>query len=231
MKYYMKLILTGSLLLAFIWSVFSWFESEKEIRILSIMTGPGHTGEQVIKALNTGKYLRFKTTKNTDTQHIFVSSIYDMGNMTNTITLRNGIVISNDFKKRIDLSKLAAWIAFTGFIGMSLFQLFLSLGAPFGKFAWGGRYPLKLPFHLRVGSAITTIIYIMGIMAVFVSTKIIHSEYLYTPAGIVVSILSLLFLLSALGNSLSRSIPERKTMTPIALVLSALCFIIAFGHW
>lgn len=34
---------------------------------------------------------------------------------------------------------------------LSLFQLSLALGAPMGKFAWGGKYKV-LPRNLRIGS-------------------------------------------------------------------------------
>ena len=44
--------------------------------------------------------------------------------------------------------------------GLAAFQLALALGAPYGRFAWGGRYAV-LPTPLRVGSLVTMVVYVL----------------------------------------------------------------------
>ena len=41
---------------------------------------------------------------------------------------------------------------------LAIFQLALALGAPLGRFAWGGQHRV-LPARLRIGSAIAIVIY------------------------------------------------------------------------
>ena len=43
-------------------------------------------------------------------------------------------------------------------LALAIFQLALALGAPLGRFAWGGQHRV-LPVRLRIGSAIAIVIY------------------------------------------------------------------------
>ncbi|TFB66837.1 hypothetical protein [Cryobacterium sp. Hz9] len=55
---------------------------------------------------------------------------------------------------------MIAAIAFVTLIGLLvLFQLSLALGAPWGRFAWGGQHPGVLPFGYRIASGVSILIY------------------------------------------------------------------------
>ena len=60
----------------------------------------------------------------------------------------------------------AAAVALCVLLGaLALFQLALILGAPVGRFAWGGQYRV-LPAKLRIGSAVAIVIYaLIGALA------------------------------------------------------------------
>ena len=111
---------------------------------------------------------------------------------------------------------------------LAVFQLALALGAPLGRFAWGGAHA-KLPTNLRIGSAIAIAIYALlgaiildraGLTHVFPDTVIPN-----VGAWVVVAYL-------ALGipmNAISRSAPERFTMTPVVIVVFLLALIVALS--
>lgn len=110
----------------------------------------------------------------------------------------------------------------------AIFQLALALGAPLGRFAWGGGHE-RLPTGFRIGSVIAIAIYALlaaialeraGLVRVFPDTSI-------ASIGIWISLAYL-----GLGipmNAISRSKPERYTMTPLVIVLVALVLVIALS--
>lgn len=121
---------------------------------------------------------------------------------------------------------LTALIFCTLFAGLAVFQFALALGAPLGRFAWGGGHE-RLPAPLRIGSAISIALYVLfcaiiaeraGLIALFpwssVSTIGAWLVAGYLGLGIVM-------------NAISRSKPERYTMTPLVIVLFAMALIVA----
>lgn len=111
---------------------------------------------------------------------------------------------------------------------LAVFQIALALGAPLGRFAWGGQHRV-LPARLRVGSAVSVLIYVLidliawdrvGAIALF-------------PAGfaeVAMWVIFGYFVLGILMNAISRSRPERLTMVPVTIVLAGLSFFIALGY-
>ena len=118
----------------------------------------------------------------------------------------------------------AALIFIVFIVSLCVFQIALSLGAPLGHFAWGGKHRV-LPKKLRVSSALSIIIY-LG-MALAIASKASLIELL--PQGTYLTALSWgIFAYLTLGvfmNAISRSKSERYTMTPVALIL-ALCSLV-----
>lgn len=110
---------------------------------------------------------------------------------------------------------------------LAAFQIALALGAPLGRFAWGGQHRV-LPPRLRVGSAVLVLIYVLidliawdrvGAIALF-------------PAGfaeVAMWVIFAYFMLGILMNAVSRSKPERFTMVPVTIVLAVLSLFIALG--
>lgn len=111
---------------------------------------------------------------------------------------------------------------------LTLFQCLLVVGAPFGRFAWGGQHEV-LPTKFRIGSAFSVVVY------AFIATLIVSKTGVWQliPQGSFLNIsLWVVFsylVLGVLMNAISRSKQERYTMTPVALVLAVCLFFIANG--
>jgi hypothetical protein len=110
---------------------------------------------------------------------------------------------------------------------LAVFQVALALGAPLGRFAWGGQHRV-LPVGLRVGSAVSVLIY--ALIATIAWDRVraidVFPDEVTTVAAWVVFAY---FVLGILMNAISRSVPERVTMVPVTLVLAVLSFLIAMG--
>ncbi|MGH3705139.1 MAG: hypothetical protein ACRDT9_10960 [Agromyces sp.] len=108
---------------------------------------------------------------------------------------------------------------------LAVFQLALALGAPLGRFAWGGRHRV-LPARLRIGSAVAIVIYaIIAVLAldragiIDVVSDVVSTVGMWVVFGY--------FVLGIPMNAISRSKPERYTMTPVVTVLAVLSLLIA----
>lgn len=111
--------------------------------------------------------------------------------------------------------------------GLAVFQVALALGAPIGRFAWGGEHRV-LPARLRVGSAVSTALYVV-FGAVVLDRVGLISVVPDPTAQIGVWVIAAVFLLAAIPNLISRSKPERYLMAPLTLVLSGLSAAVALA--
>lgn len=113
-------------------------------------------------------------------------------------------------------------------MGLAVFQSALALGAPLGHFAWGGQHR-TLPRGLRIGSLVA-----IGLYALF-STIMLMRAGLFTPwpdAGWIERATWVVAAYMGLGvvvNAISRSRPERLTMTPLVAVLLVLTLVVALA--
>ena len=111
---------------------------------------------------------------------------------------------------------------------LAVFQALLALGAPLGRFAWGGQHRV-LPSSLRAGSSFAIVIYAFLAAVVLVRAGVIESG---VPAGVVRTtawVVVAYFLLGVGVNLASRSKPERAVMAPVSAVLCAACAVVALG--
>ncbi len=124
-------------------------------------------------------------------------------------------------------AQIAAIVACAALAGLAVFQGLLIAGAPLGRFAWGGQHAV-LPQKLRTSSTIA-----LGLYALFAFVALDRSglisvlpDIVSVVAGWVLAVYGVL----AIGlNVMSRSLPERLAMTPVAVVL-AICFMfVALG--
>lgn len=115
-----------------------------------------------------------------------------------------------------------AVIAATLLAIISLFQIALAAGAPWGAASWGGRHPGKLPTGYRIGSAVAGLFFYPAVaFLVLGSAGVLGDET--TSAGVAgLWVLTGLFALSTVINFISPSKVER-IWAPVALVLTA-CF-------
>ena len=103
-------------------------------------------------------------------------------------------------------------------IGLALFQLMLALGMPWGDYVWGGFHKGKLPASLRFGSLASFILLFFGGLSVLTLTGISSliplrmSEYL-------TGVLTIILMMSVLGNLNSQSEKERRVMIPLSIVM------------
>jgi hypothetical protein len=120
----------------------------------------------------------------------------------------------------------AAVVACTLLAGLAVFQLLLIAGLPLGRFAWGGQHEV-LPRRLRIGSAVSIVLYALFALAVVDTARRVANG---TGAGVTdvgIWVLTAYFLVGVGMNAASRSRHERLVMTPVALALFACCLILA----
>jgi len=110
---------------------------------------------------------------------------------------------------------------------LAVFQVALVLGAPIGRFAWGGKHDV-LPSRLRVGSVISIVLY-----AVFALVLLDRAGLVDVMSDDVSKVgawvLAGYFLIGIGMNAISRSKPERFTMAPVSAVLCITSVIVALG--
>lgn len=124
------------------------------------------------------------------------------------------------------MTVLALTIGLTLLAALAVLQVLAACGLPVGRLVWGGQHRV-LPRRLRIGSVVSVVLYAGMAALLLARAGVIPGD------GAFVRVASwVLFGYFALGigmNLLSRSTPERVTMTPVALVLAAATLIIAMG--
>lgn len=122
-----------------------------------------------------------------------------------------------------------AAVAFCVILGaLAVFQFALVCGAPLGHFAWGGADRV-LPRSKRIGSVIAIVLYVVFAWVFLMRAGLVP---LVLPVIVVDVAAWVIVAYLALGiplNAISRSKPERYTMTPIVIVLVVLAIIVALG--
>ena len=120
---------------------------------------------------------------------------------------------------------IAAIIAVVLFTGMSLFQLLLVLGLPFGHLAYGGKYE-KLPSKMKIISLIGIVIFIFASLSVLERAEIITIFNNPMFVTVFVWIIAVYLAFITLMNAISKSKWEKLIMTPISLTLAICSFIV-----
>lgn len=123
---------------------------------------------------------------------------------------------------------MAAAIALTVILAaLAVFQLALAFGAPLGHLAWGGGHRV-LPRRLRIGSAVSVVIYTV-ISAIALDRAGVIDVVSDTVSTVGMWIVFAYFVIGIPLNAISRSKPERYTMTPVVAVLAVLSLLVALG--
>lgn len=109
---------------------------------------------------------------------------------------------------------------------LAVFQALMALGAPLGRFAWGGQHEV-LPTSLRVGSAGSIVLYALLATVVIARAHLVDTGLpevvVRTASWVVVGY----FFIGIGMNLASRSKSERAVMTPTVAVLCGLCAVVA----
>jgi hypothetical protein len=111
--------------------------------------------------------------------------------------------------------------------GLAVFQLLLVAGRPLGRFAWGGRHEV-LPRDLRIGSAVSVVLYVLIALVVLQAADAI-AVFPDDVADVGIWVVTGYLALGVPLNAISRSRPERLVMTPVVLVLALCCLVVALG--
>lgn len=107
------------------------------------------------------------------------------------------------------------------------FQLALALGAPLGRFAWGGQHRV-LPTRLRIGSLVSIVIY--AIIAVLALDRVGLIDVVPDAVSTVgMWVVFAYFVIGIPLNAISRSKSERYVMTPVVTILAVLSLLVALS--
>lgn len=120
---------------------------------------------------------------------------------------------------------LAIAVSVVVFTALSVLQILVAVGKPYGRLVWGGRHRV-LPRGLRIGSALSPILY-AAFLALMLSRAGVLPGSDSPVIGVASWILVAYFAIGTVLNGISRSEPERRTMTPVCLVLLAAAVTIA----
>ncbi|MGM0928271.1 MAG: hypothetical protein ACQEXN_00990 [Actinomycetota bacterium] len=110
---------------------------------------------------------------------------------------------------------------------LAVFQILLAAGLPLGRFAWGGSHRV-LPAKFRIGSAVSVVLYAFFGIIILDRAQLLDALP-HTVSVVLIWVLTAYLFVGVLMNAISRSKPERYTMTPVALVLGVLSLAVALG--
>ena len=125
----------------------------------------------------------------------------------------------------IDTTLLAYLFCFFALV-ISLFQLALALGAPFGELTMGGQYPGRLPDKMRVAALFQLVLIVLASIVVLIRAEVVASELFDLSRSAIWFVVGLFFLSSIL-NIITPSKKERMMGAPIAIILFASSLLVA----
>ena len=121
----------------------------------------------------------------------------------------------------------AAVVALVLLAALAVFQGFLVAGAPLGRFAWGGQHEV-LPTGFRIGSVVSIALYAAFAVLILQAAGLI-SLLPDDVAEVAIWVLTGYFVLGIAMNAISRSRSERRTMTPVVVILAVASLVLALG--
>ena len=113
-------------------------------------------------------------------------------------------------------------------LGVVAFQLALALGAPWGEYAMGGRYPGILPRAMRVSAVGQAAL--LAALAVYVlsAAGLVLPSLARTLPGLIWAVVAF-SALSLVLNAMTPSAGERRIWVPVATEMLLTSLIVAFG--
>jgi hypothetical protein len=117
--------------------------------------------------------------------------------------------------------EFSAWLNILVLLLVTAFQIALISGAPWGEYAFGGQNKGVLPRNLRIGSAITSFLY-LGISGHYLAQVGVFPKLLSPDLNQVVNWAIVgINTLALIMNTITPSKKERMIWAPIALVVLA----------
>lgn len=113
-------------------------------------------------------------------------------------------------------------------VGAVGFQFALALGAPWGSYAMGGKFPGRLPPAMRIGAVIQAVI--LGLLAAVVLSRAGLALEQWAPASSwLVWVVVAFSAVSLVLNSITSSAGERRIWAPIAFIMLGSSLVLALG--
>ena len=122
----------------------------------------------------------------------------------------------------------AAIIFFTLCLIVALFQLALALGAPWGKYTMGGRFPGKLPPQMRTTAFVQMIIIFVFVCIVLIKSGLVFSQF-YSLGKTGIWFVVAFFVLGSILNLSTPSKVERMIWGPVNILLLATSIFVALN--
>lgn len=121
----------------------------------------------------------------------------------------------------------AAMVASALLGGVTVFQLLLAFGLPWGAAAWGGQTPGVLPDGFRIASAVSgLVVYPLVIAYVLDASRLLRIAWLPGSGRVAMWVLFAIFASGTVMNTITPS-PIERIWVPVGLVLAICCLIIA----
>jgi hypothetical protein len=123
---------------------------------------------------------------------------------------------------------LAATIFFTFCFIVALFQLSLALGAPWGEYTMGGRFPGQLPPKMRIAALIQIIILFVLAWIVLLKSGLAFGQF-YPIGKIGIWFVVAFFVIGSILNLATPSKKERILWGPVNILLLVTSFTMALN--
>jgi hypothetical protein len=107
-----------------------------------------------------------------------------------------------------------------------LFQIALALGAPWGEFAMGGRFPGRLPPRIRLLNVVQIVVLLFFIIVVLAKSQLAFPG-LYPFSRVAIWFVFGFFILGTLMNIITPSKKERLIWAPVNAILLILSLLLA----
>jgi len=128
----------------------------------------------------------------------------------------------------MDVAALAAVAYLAGTLLAIGFQVALALGAPWGAYAMGGRFPGRFPPSLRLLALVQAVV--LGLLGLAVASAAgLADLHLSADLPWLIWVVVVLAALSLAMNAASRSPGERRLWVPVASVLLASSLVVALA--
>lgn len=111
---------------------------------------------------------------------------------------------------------------------LTIFQLLLAFGKPYGEAAMGGFHKV-LPIPLRIVSAVNALMLLLFAASFLFYTDVLPMPWSWLPLSTIVWIITIFLAINTLANAFSRSKKEQLIMTPLSGMLFILCLIIVMN--
>ncbi|MCX7792135.1 MAG: hypothetical protein N2378_15990 [Chloroflexaceae bacterium] len=109
-----------------------------------------------------------------------------------------------------------------------LFQLALALGAPWGAYTLGGRFPGQLPPRMRL-AALAQMLVLLLFAAIVLARAGLAFEILYPFSRVAIWFVAGFFVLGSIANLATPSRGERLLWGPVNVLLLLAVILIALG--